>query len=78
MVKNLPASAGDTGLITDRGDLTYHGAAEPMRGPQLSSLCLSLGATITEACVLQSLWSAVRSHHNEKPMYSKQRVAPAL
>ena len=52
MVKNLPASAGDTGLITDREDLTYHGAAEPMHGPQLSSLCLSLGATITEACVL--------------------------
>ena len=35
MVKNLPASAGDTGLITDEEDLTYCGAAKPMCGPQL-------------------------------------------
>ena len=52
VVKNLPASAGDTGLITDREDLTYCGAAKPMCGPQLLSLCSSLGTTTSEACVL--------------------------
>ena len=64
MGRNLPASAGDTGLIPSLG---------------IPSLDDPIYSRVTETCAPQILSPRnlepvlrKRSHHNEKPMYSKE------
>ena len=75
-VKNLPASAGDTGLIPGLG--TAHRAlSNQARVPKLLSLCSkawelqlwSPGTSTTEARALEPMLHNKRSHHKEMPMH---------
>ena len=65
VVKNLPASLGDTDLIPGLEDSTCHGATKPMSRKYWSS------------CTLEPVLHNERSHRIEKSMYCNQRVALA-
>ena len=76
VVKNPPATAGDTGSISDPGR-SHIPRSNKARGRQLLSLCsrarepqlLSPRACAAEACVL-------KRHHREKPALRSCRAAP--
>ena len=87
MAKNLPASAGDTGLSPGPEDPTCHEATKPVRHnywayalEPASHNYWSLHATTTEACMPQLLKPArlepmlhnKRSHGNEKPAHRNE------
>ena len=63
MVRNLPANAGDTGLILDLGR-SYMLWSSSAHVPHTEPVPLNRGAVGTEDCVLHK-----RSHHHEKPMH---------
>ena len=77
--KNLPANAGDTGLIPGPGR-SHMQRSNQARVPQLLSLrsrahepqLLSPRATTTEACASRALLCNKSSHHSEKPMRRKE------
>ena len=84
VIKNLPATAGDTGSIPGLEDPTCRGAAKPQHHKYWAS-AWSPGATTAETvCLnyrtpraLEPVSCSKRSHCSEEPMYCKYRVAPA-
>ena len=75
MVKNTPASAGDTSQSQIEDDPTCHRATGPVHSTIEPVLCL--GTTPPSSHILEPVLCNKRNHHNEKPVYCNWRVAPA-
>ena len=67
MVKNLPASAGNTGSVLGWGTKTPHDSEQ-----------LSLCTTATEACMPGAHALQQEKPLQKKPMYHNYRVTPTL
>ena len=83
MVKNPPASAGDTGSSPDPGR-SHMPRSNQARAPQLLSLCfrahepqlLSPRASTSEPAPLEPVLRNKRSHRNEKPAHHNKEQPP--